>query len=159
VADALDEDGVVRRRIQDRAVGEEVADDRIQLDERKGEAQVGEDLGEGQQARSGVEAEAVALVGGQLAAGPLGSLVHLDLVAGGSQADRGGQTADAGADDDDPAHRARPRQVRRDCRRRVKERTVSQAKRTIDTGWARASGHTREPVACAVTARPVTPSR
>ncbi len=140
--------------------------DRVQLDQVEIVAeQVGHHLGEGEQARAGVEAERAGggppVVPAELAADLLATLEHGHPVAGRREAHRGRQAADARADDDDlhagssirrPFHASLP------CRRRRKEMATSQANSTIDTGWARACGNARAPVARAVTIRLTTPS-
>src|SRR4051812_36624343 len=119
--------------------------------------QIGEDLRQRQQTRSGVEAEAVPFVHTELAAGHCRSFVHLDLVPRLGQPDRRGQPADACTDHHDPAHTGRPRQLNRPRRRSRKDLATSAPNSTIDTGWANASGNRRPPLTLAATTRPTTP--
>ncbi len=110
---------------------------------------------------------------------PPGSSVGLVLLPPGSEipiAVRRG-TTDAGAaharireagvvlDDDEVLHlegarpqSVRPRQVSVPRRCPATDRASSRSKVSSDTGWASASGHTRLPVAAALTARPATPA-
>ena len=74
----------------------------------RGRERRSQQVGHGQDRRTGVEAEAVPLEPAGPAAGLVEPLDDLDVPPGAGQVARGGQTAEAGADDDrPPRHRAR----------------------------------------------------
>jgi len=160
--------GGVEGQVEPRAVGEPVPAGGVDaLELQIGRApgrreEVGEDVRQREQRRSGVEGEAVAAVLPQLPAVGGRALVHRDAVALRREPGGGGQPADPGADDDDPRHVNR-RPARRTERTRRSLDLTYPTPRSLDPGGRAARrgdgpSTSARPAGARATTRPAAPA-